>query len=802
MYKYKKDATAARFLLGGIGTGNLSVGARGELTDFEFFNTPQTNNNSPYTFFTLRTEDAEGNIVMKALESQIQPPYRGANGFNAWDIGGLPRFQNSEMTSEYPFVRVKLEDPHVPVTAEMEAFTPFIPLDTDNSSLPAAVLCYEIKNITSKPLRVSVIGSFTNLCNYMGRDLWRDPLFEGESINRYVDTGVLRGIHFLNGSRKPEELEYMDMTLAMPEEQVTYREYWNEGSWWDGLQDFWNDVQEDGLLDSDRKLRGEGNHGHNSPYKIASLGSRKEIQPGDSERYTFILSWHHPNRIRSWEQNQDHRKNGIPLIKNYYAKFGNSLETAGMLWENIGYLEGESRRYAQSISESTLPDGVKAALENSLTVIRSNTCFRVEDGTFFCYEGCSDYGGSCDGNCTHVWDYAYTLAYYFPELEQSMRHTEFLTEMNEDGSMNFRARRYLGDEAWDYHAAADGQLGCVIRLYREWKLSGDDELLRRLWPGAKSTLCYAEKEWDLDKDGMLEGKQHNTYDIEFYGPTSMINTIWIAALRAGEAMAEYLQEDTSWYRETALRASRRLEEVTYNGEYYQQQLEDTNRYKYQYGKGCLSDQLLGQLLAHANHLGYLLEESHVKSAVKAIYKYNFKENMNDVTNLQRTYALNDEPGLLLCTWPGGERPEIPFVYSDEVWTGIEYHVAAHLIYEGFLEDGLTIIDGIRSRYDGVKRSPWDEVECGHHYARALSSYCVILALTGFESDIPNRRISFRPVINRENFTSFFSCGKAWGMFYRKETDKGVNYAIKLCGGSLEGILVYCDGDLIQPEWID
>jgi uncharacterized protein (DUF608 family) len=801
MFKYGKEATAARFLLGGIGTGNISIGARGEYTDFEIFNNPQKGNNSPYTFFVVRTEDESGNVVMKALESQIQPPYTGSHGFNAWEIGGLPRFRNSEMTSEYPFVRVHLQDPNVPVTARLEAFTPFIPLDTDNSSLPAAIISYEIKNISANPLQVSVIGSFANLCNYVECDIWSKPLFEGESINQYVNTGSLRGISFQSASKKPDKLEFMDMTFVTTEENVTYREHWNEGSWWDGLQDFWNDVQEDGLLDNDRKLLGEGNQMHISPIDIASLGSKKEILPGDTKKFTFILSWHHPNRISSWNQLQNEKETGTLLIKNYYAKFGNSLEVAKKIQDNMFYLEGESRKYAQTITASSFPDEVKASLENSLTVIRSNTCFRVEDGTFFSYEGCFKNAGCCDGNCTHVLNYAYTLAYYFPELERSMRKTEFLTEMNEDGSMEFRARRYFNDEAWEYPPAADGQLGSVIRLYREWRVSGDDNFLRELWPGAKMTLLFAQKAWDLDKDGMLEGRQHNTYDIEFYGPTSMINTIWIAALKAGEKIAEYLKEDTTWYTKMVARASYRLEEITYNGEYYQQNLEDDNTYKYQYGKGCLSDQLFGQLLAHANHLGYVLDETRVKSAVKAIFKYNYKEDMNDVTNLQRTYALNDEPGLLLCSWPKGGRPEIPFVYSDEVWTGIEYHVAAHLIYEGYMEEGLTIVKGIHARHDGIKRSPWDEVECGHHYTRALSSYCVILALTGFESDIPNKKISFKPVIHREDFSTFFSCGKAWGMFYRKENGNSVKYAIKVCGGSLEGISVYCDDELIQVEFI-
>ena len=146
-----------------------------------------------------------------------------------------------------------------------------------------------------------------------------------------------------------------------------------------------------------------------------------------------------------------------------------------------------------------------------------------------------------------------------------------------------------------------------------------------------------------------------------------------------------------------------------------QQIDDIDEYRYQYGAGCLADQVLGQLLAHVAGLGYILPEAHVKSAVKAIFKNNFKTDFSDHAHVQRAYVLNDEKGLLLCSWPNGSRPKLPFIYSDEVWTGIEYQVAAHCIYEGLVDEGLTIVKAVRERHDGFKRNPWNEVECGHHY---------------------------------------------------------------------------------------
>lgn len=788
---YDETACAARFLLGGIGTGNISVDQRGGLTDFEIFNTPKKGFRSPYTFFAIRAKGEDGKTVLKALEAREQPPFNRSHGFNAWEIGGLPRFRHSEMCGRYPFVQVRLLDDGAPVSAVMEAFTPFIPLNTDDSSLPGAVIRYRVRNTSSQTQEVSVAGSFANLCNYSGQDLFTKPLFRGESLNRYVEGGSCRGIRFSTGSRTEQDLAYMDMAFMTTESNPTYLEYWNEGAWWDGLQDFWNDFSEDGELTEGRTLSAKGNRMHQSDIKMASLCVKKEIPAGEEREFEFLLTWYHPNRIRSWDQLQDIRETGRPLIRNYCARFGPSLRTAEYLARNMDRLKAGSRAFQRALYTSTYPDSVLDAVASNITVIRSNTCFRVEDGTFFAYEGCFDNAGCCDGNCTHVWNYAQTLAFLFPELERSMRRTEFLTETDGDGRMTFRARKYLGDPAWEFPPAADGQMGCIIRLYRDWKFSGDDGFLRELWPKARKALEFAFKNWDSDGDGVLDSRQHNTYDIEFYGLNSMVNSIYLAALRAGEEICGYLGDMKTKAKYASIRekASKILDEATFNGEYYQQKIEDVDEYKYQFGSGCLSDQLFGQELAHVNGLGYVLNPDHVKKALASVFRYNFRESMEDHCNLQRTYALNDEPGLLLCTWPHGGRPALPFVYSDEVWTGVEYQVAAHLIYEGFVQQGLKLVEAVRSRQDGVKRSPWDEVECGHHYARSLASYGLLLSLSGYHCDMVGRKLYFQPVIHRENFSTFFSCGSAWGIYRMKEdpnTGK-ITDSAEVLYGSLDGV---------------
>src|SRR5208283_3217694 len=153
---------------------------------------------------------------------------------------------------------------------------------------------------------------------------------------------------------------------------------------------------------------------------------------------------------------------------------------------------------------------------------------------------------------------------------------------------------------------------------------------------------------------------------------------------------------------------------------------------YQYGSGCLSDGVIGAWMAHMYGIETPLAGEKVRMTLHAIYKNNFKTDLSQHANAQRPgYALGREPGLLVCTWPRGGKPTLPFPYSDEVWTGIEYQVASHLIEQGMVDQALEIVRAARSRYDGEVRNPFNEYECGSYYARAMSSYALLTGLAGF-----------------------------------------------------------------------
>lgn len=797
------NATALAFPLGGIGTGNVSLGARGELRDWEIFNAPAKGNVLPNTFFSIRLQAPGQAPVLRVLEAALQPPFNLSHGYHPSQNGGLPRFAHGTFRGEYPFAHVELTDPDVPVSVELEAFTPLIPLNPEDSGIPCASLTYTVTNLTDQPLALTLVGS---LCNPVGGVTF-DPFMNirpsklGKTVNEFRDEDSFRGL-FMTATEIPDDnLDFGSAALVTNHKNVTIKPQWLRSGWWDFLQEFWDDLAEDGLMTD----LGYDEPSPDGRPDTGSVGVLDTLPPGETRRFQFWITWYFPNRRETWHGERSSET--APIVRNHYTnRFGDAWAAAKYTVNQWERLASETRTFHEAFFSGTLPDYVLDAVSANIVPMRSTTCFWLADGRFYGWEGCFDDAGCCAGSCTHVWSYAYSLAYLFPSLEREMRRIEFEIETESDGFMNFRNYKSMGEEfLWPWgdrpEACVDGQMGSVLRAYREWQLSGDLEWLRSLWPGIKRSVEFASIHWDRDHDYVLDGKQHNTYDIEFYGPNPLSSIYFLGALRAVEAMATALGEPAlaERCRQAFEQGSQKLDTLLWNGEYFIQHIEDVDQYKYQHGLGCLTDQLLGQLHAHVLGLGHLLPADHIRKASKSIFDYNFRVGFENHSNCQRTYVLNGESGLLLCTWPNGGRPKFPFVYSDEVWTGIEYHVAAELIYDGWLEDGLTIIKAVQDRHDGVRRNRWDEVECGHHYSRSMSSWTVLLALSGQQADLNKGTLSFAPVLeaspDANRFECFWSNGHAWGRYRqtRASADAAWTPEVEVLGGSLDGVTVSACG---------
>ncbi|MFD0713366.1 GH116 family glycosyl hydrolase [Paenibacillus sp. GCM10027626] len=360
-----------------------------------------------------------------------------------------------------------------------------------------------------------------------------------------------------------------------------------------------------------------------------------------------------------------------------------------------------------------------------------------------------------------------------------MRTADYRYNQFGDGKMAFRTMLPLGREKWNYFAAADGQMGGIIRTYKEWKISGDTAWMSGLWPFVKKALSYAwnsanEDGWDADGDGVMEGAQHHTLDVEMYGPNAYLSGYYHAALLAAYRMGTALGDpEADDYLRMFENGRAWVDRYAFNGEYYHQVIDlqdkrypvdtELGQIKYQIGEGCHIDQVIGQWHAHIAGLGSVFDPDKVRTALASLYKYNFI-SMRDHANANRVYALNDEKGLIVCSWPKGEAPIVPVPYADECMSGFEYQAASHMIYEGLVEEGLSIVRAVRDRYDGERRNPWNEFECGSNYVRAMSSYALLLAFSGFEYDMTEGMIGFSPAEGGErNFRCFWSLAAAWGV---------------------------------------
>lgn len=787
------EARVAAFPLGGIGTGNVSIGARGELRDWELANRPAKGATNPYTFFAIRVAAAGAAPIARVLEAQHRAPHEADQGYPVGAVGGLPRFADARMRGDYPLLELDLLDPALPVDVTLTAFTPFVPLDADDSGIPGAVLRYRVRNSGAEPLEVAIAGSLSNLVGAQAkRNVFHGPVFDGHPRIDRRDADGLHGI-LLSSDLPTDDPRSGTMALTSPDPTATIKPEWVVGFWADGPQLFWDEFRTTGrVTPEERETLDPDGRPDWQRLRTGSVALAHRLEPGEAHDFEFRLTWSFPNRPRGWDGNIVRVDPHLhETVRNHYAlRYPDAWSAAADLQRRLPELEAATRAFTTALHGGTLPTEVVDAAAANLTALRSTTCFRLEDGTFAAWEGSFDDVGSCEGTCTHVWNYAQSVAWLFPELERSARRVEFTLETREDGRMNFRTNRIFGSPAWDFHPAVDGQLGAIVRAYREWRLSGDDAWLREVWPGVARALEFASRAWDADGDGVLDGVQHNTYDIEFQGANSLAGSMYYAALHAAAALADHLGEHdrAAAWRATANTGAERMDALLFNGEYYEQRLDDVDAHRYQYGTGVLSDQVFGQSLAHMVGLGHVLPAEHSAAAVRAIHRYNFRPHLVEHESVQRTYALDDEAGLLLCSWPRGGRPRIPFVYSDEVWPGIEYQVAAHLIFEGAVDEGLELVRAVRARHDGVRRNPWNEVECGNHYARSLASWGVLLAYGGVQVDVPGRRLALAPA-RPGPLRTFFSAGTAWG---RLELDDD-HLVLRVDGGALDVDTVVIDG---------
>ncbi|MDP4251694.1 MAG: GH116 family glycosyl hydrolase [Bacteroidota bacterium] len=779
------------FPIGGLGAGMFCLEGTGAISHMSVRNKPEVFN-EPAMFAAITVKGLKNGA--KLLEGQV-PEWKffgrpGSGNGLAGSTLGLPRFKTAACTCRFPYCSIDLQDQELPLHVRITGWSPFIPTDEDNSGLPAGALEYHFTNTGKKKLDA--------VFSYNSKNFLADEDSAQNAIEKI-------GNGFVLTQQGTKDKPYVQGAFAIftDDDHTVVDHCWFRGGWWDPLTMAWNNIRDARVQAVEPVEKGAGG---------ASLFIPFSLMPGSSKTIRLMMVWYVPESnlqigtpVPEEKKNCDPesgccagpadlgvtngKESASPNYKPWYCSRFNDIREVAEYWKNnYDELNRKSTLFKDAFFSSTLPPEVQEAVAANLTILKSPTVLRQYDGRLWSWEGCGDDGGCCHGSCTHVWNYAQAIPHLFPSLERTLRNTEFCENQNHVGHQGFRANMPISPLKHDFYAAADGQLGGIMKVYRDWRISGDNHWLRRIYPMVCVSMDYGISTWDPREKGVVEEPHHNTYDIEFWGAEGMCTSFYLGALTAIIAMGNYLKKDVERYRELYAKGKAYLETRLYNGEYFFQEIEYKNlnaadpstaqsfggEYsaeareilkkegpKYQYGTGCLSDGVLGAWIGSMCGLDPFIDQQKISSHLISVHKYNFKKNLIDHANPQRPdYALGNEAGLLLCTWPKGGKLSLPFVYSDEVWTGIEYQVASHLLLTGHTQAGLDIVRACRDRYDGRIRNPFNEYECGHWYARAMSSYGLLQAFTGVRYDAVDKILYADSRMG--DFTSFISTATGFG----------------------------------------
>lgn len=881
--------------VGGLCSGQLYLGGDGTLWHWDIFNKPISTGAEHYADPLDPTSPVEQGFMLKV-----------GDRVHALDRTGFP---DVRFRGEYPIGIVEYRDSALSVEVTLEAYSPFIPLNVRESSLPVTIMQFTVKNSGADTLNAELIGRlenavclyhrglFGNRRNHARRDNgltfvecsaeksdqpapppkpdlvfedWSKETYEGWTVEgtafgsgpieksaipsyqgdvggdtprvvnshasapagdvggRDVATGKMtsrpftiehRLIKFWIGGGNHQgrtclnlvsggkivytatgqannqmTLQSFDVSGLVGQEAAIEIVDAESGGWGNigvGKITFSDELQETGPLEEmhDFGTMGIGILGEAPEFVsgdaaaplngklTGEIGRTLKLAPGKSATVTFVLAWHFPNLAMD----------KLPGGRYYATRFPSASAAAQYVSDHFDRLSGETKLWRDTWYDSTIPYWFLDRTFLNASILASSTCHRFTDGRFYGWEGV----GCCAGTCGHVWQYAHAVARLFPELERDTRErVDFGVALQPDGAIHFRAEH-------NDIAAVDGQAGAVLRAYREHQMSADDAFLRKNWPGIKRAT-----EWliakDADGDGIIESNQHNTLDTDWFGPVAWLSGLYIAALRAAEEMANETGDAVfaKQCRELFAKGQRYLVSQLFDGEYFINKLDPQHLDAINSGSGCEIDQVMGQSWAWQVGLGRVLPEKETLSALRSLWRYNFTPDTGpyrEVNKPGRWYAMAGEAGLLMCTFPRadwnyddakGTGVEWAAGYFNECMNGFEYQAAGHMIWEGLVQEGLAVTRAVHDRYSASRRNPWNEVECGDHYARSMASYGVFLAACGFEYHGPKGYIGFAPRITPEHFNAAFTSAEGWGTYQQIAKNPGLEARIEVKHGKL------------------
>jgi uncharacterized protein (DUF608 family) len=746
--------------VGGIGCGTVYLSGDGRLYVWDIWsrgsNGVVPNSIKAPAGYKGRVNPSSGSSYLNSPTfDAFAPDFSQGFGLRLQDAPVKPfnadAWESVEFTGKWPLGTVSYQDSTSPIRAELNAYSPFIPLDLKDSTIPVTVLTYRLSNVSDQTVSAELVGWLENMG--LGADADQAGSFQHNSqfssLSHYCEMKLPVG----RGKNKGQSATEYNGTMALS--------YLGDGQ---------QTVVE----------------------QAPGIAAEVVLKPGESREFTFLISWHF-----SLVRIQDNLKKSLFAVENEYAtRFVDATAVAEYVSKRFEMLSSETLLWVDTWNDSTLPQWLLDRTIVTADTLQTANCNLLADGDggrFWAWEGV----GACYGTCTHVWHYAQAMARLFPSLERNLREkTDFGLAQLPNGIVPFRG---TVDGAEGGGIAIDGQCGTVLRSYREHLLSADDTFLKKNWPSIKLALEYLIDfdRNDGDFDGLLDGKQHNTLDASWYGKVHAISSLYIASLRAGEEMAQRVG-DTKFEalcRGLYNKGSKNIE-MLYNGEYYVQEEDPNHPEAIGVGPGVYIDQTIGQFWANQLGLGRLYDEEHLQSALNTLWTHNFVPDIRSFREIFREgrfYAWTGDAGLIMCSWPNGGlnenfRNHRPYRYFNESMSGFEYQAASQMVAEGtpeLITQGLAVTRAIHDRYRPEARNPYNEIECSDHYARAMASYAVFLAACGFEYDGPAGVIGFAPVIQPENFRAAFTAAEGWGTFEQTISNNSLQAALTVKWGCLK-----------------
>ncbi|MBO9594117.1 MAG: twin-arginine translocation signal domain-containing protein [Niabella sp.] len=749
--------------VGGINAGGLYLGGDGRLWLWDIFNLNQEGINPldvpwkdpVHAGQKIRSRDGGSYVAppksneVRLLEQgfAVKLEYAGKTTVRMLDEKD---WEEVRFEATYPVATITYTDKALPVDVVMQAFSPFIPLDTDRSGLPATIFNIEIRNKGGQPVKASVAGwlenkaaPYTGLVNRLQR---KSTAFkEGSATGVYY---TLEKTSFGN-QQAEKSFDFGTLCLATLGNKAT------------------SNVAVDELAGAALFIAGNASEAVKAAQQklVGSVAAVMEVAAWQSATVPYILSWHSPNLVMDSGKVLPETDRG----RYYDNQFKNAKEVATYVAANVKELSGLTLLWKDTWYDGTLPYWFLDRTFVNVAALASTTSHRFKSGRYWAWEGV----GACHGNCTHVWQYAQGTARLFPAMERDNRERVDLgISLQEDGGIWFRGE-------YDKRPAIDGQAGRVLGCYREHQMSADHRFLQQNWDNIKRATQFIINQ-DKNKDGMVDTPLENTLDAIWDGEIAWIVGLCIAAVKAGQLMAEEMQDMAfaATCRDYVQKGSRNMHDHLFNGEYFIHRPDPVKgRKNVGSYNTCHIDQVFGQSWAFQVGLGRIIDQKQSLSALRALWKYNFVKDMGRYAETHkggRPYALYGESGMVMNTNPKnepkpyGDNATWQMGYFHECMSGFEHQVASHMMAEGMTDEALVLTRAIHDRYHASKRNPFNEIECSDHYGRAMASYGTFITACGFEYHGPKGHIRFAPKWHPEHFKAPFTAAEGWGSYTQKK----------------------------------